>query len=129
MPKYYHCFQVYDYKGGELSCSPNLSLEDFINSLVDEMCDAVESEEWADLLPEEDYLAYKAADYAIPWDKLTIDMITSIVHDHRGIYAGSGERVEEWFYTDDQGKLQPAVLTDEQEKIAFSRLKKHYASR
>ena len=80
----YHIFRVYDYKGGELSTSINLSKESFVGEIIEYFIDYYEIEfdqETPDIL------------------KLSKDILENIIE--LGIYAGGDSQVASFFSTDE----------------------------
>ena len=81
----YHIFEVYDYKGGELSTSLNLLKQDFIGEILEDFINYDEIEfdqETPDIL------------------KLSKDILGNI--KELSNYAGGDSQVAEFFSTDDE---------------------------
>lgn len=129
MEELYHIFEVYDYKGGELSSSINLTKEKFLSKilyLLEGFIENIfESGNYDDELTDEDWNNY---DNKITTNEFLDRFITEefvskyLYEDNVSEYAGGDGYVGEW-YISKNNKLETYSLTSEDCLYICERLK------
>lgn len=127
MEKVYHIFEVYDYKGGELSSCINLTKDEFINRLIykfEGFIDYIfDSGKFDDELTDEDY---DNCEYGTLSDEFydkfrTIENLSNYLNNNCSEYAGCGDVFE--LYKTVDNELLSYSLTDDDFNIIINNMK------
>jgi hypothetical protein len=113
----YSIFQVYDYKGGELSKRLNLSEKSYYNELLDvlNLFDHLMMSNWELRNEEEDLYGKDIDDEEISIDLLEVyksDILLKI-EESISIYAGAGHHVIEVFIINEERELEELDIIEE----------------
>jgi len=108
--KLYHAFCVYSYKGGELSCSTNLTLEELISQFLDyidweDILDTCADDEKFAHLEDDEYFSLSCVQLVDMMDDETIKNIFSKIIYPGNIYALDTHSDYEIYTTNSEGKL------------------------
>lgn len=127
MERVYHIFEVYDYKGGELSSSINLTKDEFLNKIIYKFKGFIDyifdCGKFDDELTDDDYdnCEYDTLSDEF-YDKfVTIEKLSDYLNNRYSEYAGSGDVFE--LYKTVDNELLSYSLTDDDFNIIIANMK------